>query len=186
MYTQQEITQLLVESQQGNNQALNDLLPIVYNELQRIAHLQLRRERYDHTFNTVALVHEAYLKLVDQHVQWQSRTHFFAVASMAMRRVLVSYARTRQRLKRGAGAEHVPIELVEDVMSDESATTILQLDEALIQLAALNQRAARVVECRFFGGLSIEETAEALQIAPITVKRDWTLAKAWLRREIEE
>ncbi|KXK57018.1 MAG: sigma-70 family RNA polymerase sigma factor [Chlorobi bacterium] len=185
MHTQQEITQLLTEAQQGSSEALNHLLPIVYDELQRIAHLQLRHERRDHTLNTVALVHEAYLKLVDQNVQWQNRAHFFAVASIAMRRVLVSYARARQRLKRGNGAERVPIESVEHLISDDTATTILQLDQALTQLSAVNQRAARVVECRFFGGLSIEETAEALEVSPITVKRDWTLAKAWLRREIE-
>jgi len=182
----QQITRLLVDARRGSQTALDALLPLVYDELQRMAHAQLRAERNDHTLNTTALVHEAYLKLVDQRVEWENRAHFFGIASIAMRRILVSYARAHGRQKRGGDAERVPFdERVEGgVISTERADEIVALDEALDRLAAIDGRAARVVECRFFGGLSIEETAAALDISPITVKRDWLAAKTWLRRTI--
>jgi RNA polymerase sigma-70 factor (ECF subfamily) len=181
-----QITQLLIDLSAGNKQALDDLLPLVYDELHRMAHAQLRHERQDHTLNTVALVHEAYMKLVDQKVaQWQNRAHFLAIASIAMRRILVNYAKSRSRQKRGSGAAKVSLVDAPELMSDERAEEIVMLDEALTRLATINERTAKVVECRFFAGLSIEETAEALEIAPVTVKRDWLLAKSWLKRELD-
>ena len=184
MASQQEITQLLVDLSEGDEQALDHLMPLVYEELQQMAHFHLRKERADHTLNTTALVHEAYLKLVDQRrVQWQNRGHFFALASMAMRRILVNHARKRGRQKRGGDAIKLSLDDV-FVMSDERADEIVALDEVLEQLAGINERAARVVECRFFGGLTIEETGLALDVSPMTVKRDWRLAKTWLRRAL--
>jgi RNA polymerase sigma factor (TIGR02999 family) len=180
-----EITRLLDDLSNGNRTALDRLLPLVYDELQRMAHAQLRRERDGHTLNTSALVHEAYLKLVEQRTpQWQGRNHFFAIASIAMRRVLVNYAKARGRQKRGGGDANVRIDESNEPMSDQRAEEIVSLDEALERLAAINQRAASVVECRYFGGLSIEQTAEALGVAPMTVKRDWMLAKTWLKKEL--
>jgi RNA polymerase sigma factor (TIGR02999 family) len=183
----EQITQLLERLGEGNNDALNELFPLVYTELLGLARAQMRREREGHTLNTTALVHEAYIKLVDQrNVEWQSRGHFYAIAAMVMRRILVNYAKMHTREKRGGGV--VPVEFDDAIMpmSDERAEEIVALDEALVRLAEINERAGKVVECRFFGGLSIEETADALGIAPMTVKRDWTLAKSWLRRELDE
>ncbi len=186
MTGQQKVTQLLIEMSSGNRQALDALTPLVYEHLQHLAHVHLRRERQDHTLNTTALVHEAYLKLVDQtRVEWQGRAHFFAVASMAMRRILVNYAQARRRAKRGGGAPQLSLDDSLDVMSAERSDEIVALDEALDRLSMLNQRACRVVECRFFGGLTIEETGVALGVAAMTVKRDWLLAKTWLHREIQ-
>lgn len=180
----QEITRLLLDASGGNRQALDKLMPLVYDELQRLAHHHLQHERPGHTLNTTALVHEAYLILVDQtRVQWQDRSHFFAVASMAMRRILVNYARDRSRQKRGGGTPKLALDDAPALMSEERAEEIVVLDEALDRLADINERAARVVECRFFGGLTIDETARALATSPTTVKRDWRLAKTWLRRE---
>ncbi|MFQ5571986.1 MAG: sigma-70 family RNA polymerase sigma factor [Rhodothermales bacterium] len=185
MASQEQITQLLIDVSEGSQRALDALMPLVYEELQRLAHHHLKQERPDHTLNTTALVHEAYLKLVDQRqVQWQNRAHFFALASLAMRRILVNYARHRNRIKRGGGAIKLSLDDGLAVMSEERAEEIVALDEALTRLIGINERAARVVECRFFGGLTIEETATALGIAPMTVKRDWRLAKTWLRREV--
>jgi RNA polymerase sigma factor (TIGR02999 family) len=185
MHSKEQITQLLVEVSEGGQQAFDRLVPLVYDELQRLARHHLKHERPDHTLNTTALVHEAYLKLVDQQqVQWQNRAHFFAVASMAMRRILVNYARKKKRLKRGGGVVKLSLDDVPEVMSDERADEIVALDEGLTRLAAINERAARVVECRFFGGLTIEETAAVLDTSAMTVKRDWRLAKTWLRREM--
>ena len=185
MVSQEHITQLLIDVSEGAPQALDRLMPHVYEELQQLAHHHLKAERPGHTLNTTALVHEAYLKLVDQtRVQWQNRAHFFAVASMAMRRILVNYARQRKRAKRGGGAPKLSLDAGLDVMSDARAEEIVALDEALTRLADINARAARVVECRFFGGLTIEEAGEALGVSPMTVKRDWRLAKTWLRREL--
>ncbi|MCB0711573.1 MAG: sigma-70 family RNA polymerase sigma factor [Ignavibacteriae bacterium] len=187
--TRENITQLLVDLGQGDERAVDQLLPLVYNELRRMAHHFMVKERSEHTLNTTALVHEAYLKLIDQReVTWQNRSHFFAIASIAMRRILVNYAKMRSREKRGGGG--TPISLGEvpelQIIAEERAEELIALDEALDQLAEINERAGRVVECRFFGGLSIEETAEALGVSPMTVKRDWRFAKAWLKREIGE
>jgi RNA polymerase sigma-70 factor, ECF subfamily len=179
-----DITGLLRALSQGHRDALDHLMPIVYDELRRVAHRQLRAERPGHTLNTTALVHEAYLRLVrvDQ-VQWQDRAHFVAVAARVMRRILVDYARARTRDKRGGHTVRVPLVEALDVpvtASDELVT----LDEALVRLEALNERQCRVVECRCFGGMSVAETAAALGTSPATVKRDWALSRAWLNREL--
>jgi RNA polymerase sigma factor (TIGR02999 family) len=180
-----QITRWLQELSAGNQQALDRLMPLVYEPLRRLAHQRLRRERSGHTLGTTALVHEAYLKLVDQRrVRWQDRAHFYAVASMAMRRILVNYAKMRGRDKRGGGAVAIPLDEDREAGTSGNAVDVVALDEVLLRLATLSERACRVVECRYFGGLSIEETAEALGVAPMTVKRDWLLAKTWLHREL--
>lgn len=181
-----EITQLLHQVSAGQRDALDNLLPLVYDELRHIAQGQLRRERVGHTLNTTALVHEAYLKLCDQdRVDWQNRAHFFAVAAQAMRRILVDYARHRNREKRGGGVAKVSFEEGMGLFSDDQSEALLALDEALQRLEAINDRHGRVVECRFFGGLTIEETATALDISTATVARDWQMARAWLKREMQ-
>jgi RNA polymerase sigma factor (TIGR02999 family) len=164
--------------------AFNALLPLVYDELRQMAHRQLARERRERTLSTTGLVHEAYLKLVDQErVPVRNRPYFFAAAARAMRQVLVDAARRRRRLKRGGG--EAPLNLDDfQVAVDDFAAGLRDLDEALDRLAALYPRQARVVECRFFAGLSVEQTAEALELAPRTIKRDWSLARAWLYREL--
>ncbi len=187
--TRDDITRLLVDLGRGDERAVDRLLPLIYEELRRMAHHYMVRERAEHTLDTTALVHEAYLKLVDQRaVDWRNRSHFFAIASMAMRRILVNYAKMRSRRKRGGGAVPVSIENAPELqlVAEERAGELIALDEALEMLSQINERAGHVVECRFFGGLSIEETAEALGVSPMTVKRDWQFAKAWLRREIDE
>jgi RNA polymerase sigma factor (TIGR02999 family) len=180
----QDVSRLLIAWSNGDEEALEQLMPLVYEELRRLAHRHLGRERAGHTLQTTALVHEAYLRLVDQkEVRWQNRAHFFAVAAQMMRRILVDYARSRRFAKRGGGAQ--PVSLDEAmVVSNERAADIVALDEALNALAEFDERKSRMVELRFFGGLSIEETAEALRVSPGTVMRDWTLAKAWLQREM--
>jgi RNA polymerase sigma factor (TIGR02999 family) len=179
-----EVTQLLVAWGNGDPHALQELMPLVYRELRRLAHGHLRRERPDHTLQTTALVHEAYLRLVDQQeTNWKNRAQFFAVAAQMMRRILVDYARARQYAKRGGGAQSVELDEAMVVSSDRAAE-VVALDEALLRLAELDSRKSRLVELRFFGGLSIEETAEILGVSPGTVMRDWTLAKAWLQREM--
>ncbi|HET9251743.1 MAG TPA: ECF-type sigma factor [Candidatus Eisenbacteria bacterium] len=179
-----QVTELLLELRRGNRAVLDDLVPIVYDELRAIARRRLRSERGGHTLTTTALVHEAFLKLVQlDRIEWQSRAHFFAIAAQAMRHVLVNYALRRKRVKRGGGAVHVPLEDAPDLPVAE-ADRILALDAALERLVALNPRHARIVECRFFAGMSIEETATALDISPATAKRDWALLRAWLRREL--
>lgn len=184
MHAPEQIASILVEVRDGDREALHRLLPLVYDELRRIAHRQLRLERQGHTLNTTALVHEAYLKLVDQtRVEWRDRVHFFAVAAQAMRRILVDHARKYLAAKRGGHQQRVPLE--EAVFSvEDRADTLLALDEALTELAALDERLSRVVECRFFGGLTEEETAEALGVTARTVRRDWVKAKGWLHAEI--
>ncbi len=186
MPSPQEITQLLVAWSNGDEQALTSLMPMVYEELRRLASRHLGRERAGHTLQTTALVHEAYLRLIDQkEVQWQNRAHFFAIAAQMMRRILVDYARARRFDKRGGGARQVSLD--EALMvSDERAADVVALDEALRSLAEFDERKSKMVELRFFGGLSIEETAEVLGVSPGTVMRDWTLAKAWLQREISK
>ena len=180
------VTQLLDELKDGRREAFDELLPHIYTELREIAHRQRWAEREDHTLSTTALVHEAYLKLADQRkMSWESRAHFFAVAAQAMRRVLVSYARGRNAAKRGGGAAQVTIERVFNLAQEDRALRFLDLDEALTRLEALNPRHARVVECRFFAGLTVDETAHALDMAAITVTRDWRMARAWLKVELE-
>jgi RNA polymerase sigma factor (TIGR02999 family) len=179
-------TELLVSLRNCNRAALDELLPLVYEELRAMAHGKLRHERSGHTLGTTALVHEAYLKLVRlERLPWQSRAHFLAIAGQAMRNILVDYARRRKGLKRGGGAPVVPLEEAEDLAVGD-ADRILTLHDALERLGALNPRHPRVVECRFFGRMTIEETATALEVSPATVKRDWRLVQAWLRRELGE
>ena len=185
MANPEPITKLLLELSAGNRKALDDLLPLVYEELRRLAHQRLRRERAGHTLSATAVAHEAYLRLVDeQQMQWQNRAHFFAVASTAMRRILVDYARARARDKRGGGAITVAVDAGLEIEMAGDTLEIIVLDQMLSRLAAMSERACRVLECRVFGGLSIEETGAALGIAPMTVKRDWMFAKTWLRREM--
>jgi len=179
-----DVTQLLASWSQGDRQALEELTPLVYAELRRLAGRYLRRERPGHTLQSTALVHEAYLRLVDQHsVQWQNRAHFFGVAAQLIRRILVDHARSHQAQKRGAAA--VKLSLDEAIALPENQDlNLVALDEALEGLAKIDPQQSRIVELRFFTGLSIEETAEVLGISPATVKRDWTTAKAWLYRTL--
>ncbi|CAN5691812.1 sigma-70 family RNA polymerase sigma factor [soil metagenome] len=176
---------MLQEWSGGKQEALDALLPLVYEELRRQASRYLRRERAGHTLQTTALIHETYLKLIDQReVNWQNRAHFFSIAAQAMRRILVDYARQRHREKRGGIGEDLPIEAAALAVSGERSIDLVALDEALTRLAAFDERQARIVELRYFSGLSVEETAEALRISPATVKNDWRTAKAWLFQEI--
>jgi RNA polymerase sigma factor (TIGR02999 family) len=181
-----EVTQLLQDCSNGDQVAFDKLFPLVYEELHRLAASYMSRERSDHTLQTTALVHEAYLRLVNQQgAGWQSRTHFFAVAAKVMRHLLVDYAKTRTRAKRGGGDVKLPLEEAV-ILSDERAADLLALDDALKGLAVIDHRKSRVVEMRFFGGLSNEEIAEVLNVSPNTVIRDWSVAKAWLHREVGE
>ncbi|HEX8984696.1 MAG TPA: sigma-70 family RNA polymerase sigma factor [Bryobacteraceae bacterium] len=184
MINSREVTRLLVSWSGGDEAALNQLTPLVYDELRRLAGRYLRNERPDHTLQSTDLVHEAYLRLVDQqNVQWQSRAHFFGIAAQMIRRILVDHARRRQAAKRGAGP--VKLTLDEAVAASEPRDfDLVALDEALENLAKLDPQQSRVVELRFFAGLSIEETAEVLKISSATVKRDWITAKAWLFRDL--
>ena len=180
----QEVTQLLVAWSNGDRVARDQLMSVVYPELHRLAHHYMKRESPGHTLQTSALVNEAFLRLVDQReVQWRNRAHFFGIAAQMMRRILVDYARNRHYAKRGGGK--LPLSLDEAlIISDERSAEVVDLDETLERLAELDLRKSQIVELRFFGGLSIEETAEVLAVSPGTVMRDWTLAKAWLRREM--
>src|SRR5438309_4260940 len=179
-----EVTQLLVAWGDGDQSALDQLMPLVYDELHRLAHRYMAQERPEHTLQTSALVNEAYVRLIDQkNVHWQNRAQFFGIAATSMRRILVGYARRRKRSKRGAGAIQISLDEAA-ILSDERASEMIALDEALERLAAVDQRKSQVVELRFFGGLSIDETAEVLKVSPGTIMRDWTLAKAWLKREV--
>lgn len=180
----ENITELLIAWGRGDQAALEDLMPVVYNELRRLAHRHLRGEQEGHTLETTALVHEAYLRLVDQtRTELHSRAHFFAIASRQMRRILVDHYRSHHYAKRGGGAAHVDLEQT-CVPAAEKARDVFALDEALDELANFDERKCRVVELRFFGGLSIEDTAIALGVSQGTVMRDWTLARAWLQRAI--
>jgi len=179
-----QVTGLLEAWSHGDKAALDKLTPLVYNELRRLAHHYMSRERAGHTLQTTALVNEAYVRLVDQkNVQWQSRAHFFAVAAQVMRHILIDHARTRGRVKRGGEAQRVSLEDAE-TMSAERAAELLALEEALIEMEKIDARRSKVVELRYFGGLNIEETAEVLKVNPITVSRDWRWAKAWLYRAL--
>lgn len=181
-----DITGLLHAWRAGDRTAVDRLLPLVYDELRRIAHRQLGRERAGHTLGTTALVHEVYLKLVDQtRAKFEDRAHFFAIAARAMRRILVDYARRHQAAKRGGAAKQVSLDDAA-LVADERADTLLALDEALVRLGELDERLSRVVECRFFGGLTEEETAVALSVTARTVRRDWVKAKGWLSQELRE
>ena len=178
------VTEFLLAWSGGDEAALEQLSALVYDELRRIAHLRLRQERPGHTLQTTALVNEAYLRLVDQQqVNWQNRAHFFAVASQMMRRILVDYARSRQTAKREGEAYKVSIDESIDIAAARS-NELIMIDDALKSLAKLDERKCRIVELRFFGGLTIEETAEVLKISHATVEREWQSAKAWLYREI--
>jgi RNA polymerase sigma factor (TIGR02999 family) len=180
------VTELLLAWSGGDDSAMERLAPIVYQELHRLARRYMNREREAHTLQTSALVNEAYLRLVEvQHVRWQNRAHFFALASRMMRRVLVDFARRRRYQKRGGGAEHVEFDESLTVRPNPSFEMVA-IDDALTALASVDPRKVQVVEMRFFGGLDVKETAEALNVSPETVRRDWRLAKAWLRREIRK
>ena len=180
----EEVTQLLVAWGNGSQAALEKLMPLVYEELRRLAHHYMRREHPGHTLQTTALVNEAYFRLVDQkHVHWQNRAHFFAISAQLMRRILVDHARGHQYAKRGGGAHKVALD-EGAVVAREQAADLIALDDALRGLAAIDERKSRIVELRFFGGLSVEETAEALKLSPRTVMREWSMAKAWLYRTI--
>lgn len=180
----EQLTELLLEAGRGDREALDRALPLVYDELRRLAHRQLRREAEGHTLSTTALVNEAYLRLVDQtRAGWRDRAHFLAVAATAMRRILVDHARRHSSGKRGGALRRVPLESA-DIALEERADLVVALDDALTRLAGLDARLARVVECRFFGGLTEEETAHALGISVRTTKRDWAKAKSWLYQEV--
>jgi RNA polymerase sigma factor (TIGR02999 family) len=183
---QQEVTRLLIRLTDGDGAVLDDLLPVVYAELRRLAGNYLRRERAGHTLQPTALVHEAYLRLVDQtQVQWQNRAHFFGVAAQMMRRILVDHARSQQAEKRGGSIQKLALDENIDV-SGERAADLVSLDEALERLAELDPQKSRIVELRFFTGLSVEETAEVLGVSAPTVKRQWRMAKAWLYGQVQK
>jgi len=182
----EDVTLLLSELQKGDQEAASKLMPLVYNELRRLASGYMRRERAEHTLQATALVHEAYLKLVKQRsVNWQGKSHFFGIAAQLMRRILIDHARGHLREKRGGTQEAIPLN-EELVFSPGQSAELIRLDEALERLAKLDARQSKIVELRFFGGLSVEETAEFLSISPKTVKRDWSMAKAWLLGEMRK
>lgn len=178
------LTELLTEWREGDGGALEKLTPLVYDELRRIAHRYMQRERQGHTLQTTALINEAYVRLSsEQKIEWQNRAHFFAVMARVMRHVLTDYARRRSYAKRGGALQQVSLAET-DLMTQERAVELVALDEALEELAGVDPRKGRVVELRYFGGLSLEETAEVLDVSLMTVRRDWRAAKAWLYRRI--
>jgi RNA polymerase sigma factor (TIGR02999 family) len=179
-----EVTLLLSRLKAGDRSALDRLMPLVHDELRRLAGAHMRRERADHTLQATALAHEAYMRMVDlDRIDWRDRAHFFAVAAGVMRRILIDHARKRRAARRGGGAPHVPLE--EGLrLADDRPEELVDLDEALDRLAAMDPRQARIVEMRFFGGLSVEETGAVLGISPRTVKREWAVARAWLKAEL--
>jgi RNA polymerase sigma factor (TIGR02999 family) len=182
----QEITQLLLAWNEGDAQALDRLMPLVQDELHRLAHRYMAGERPGHPLQTTALINEAYLRLIDSsRVRWQNRSHFFAVSAQLMRRILVDFARARDKLKRGGDAVQVSLDEAMEIPLEPSAD-LIALDDALTTLATFDERKSKVIELRFFGGLSVEETAEVLKVSPVTVMRDWGLAKVWLLRELEK
>ena len=183
VFEQQQVTQLLLDWRDGNRAALDGLLPLVHDELHRIAHRHMRRERPNHTLQTSALLNEAYLRLVDQEVAWQNRAHFFAIAANLMRQILINYAEARNSAKRGGGQQQVSLTDAAQQIGGR-ADDVLALNQALEQLATLNPKQARVVELRFFGGLTIEETAQVLGVSHGTVERDWKLARAFLHHTL--
>jgi RNA polymerase sigma-70 factor, ECF subfamily len=184
-YRSEEISRLLRAWGAGEAEALNELLPLVYDELHRQAHRFLRRERQSHTLQTTALIHEAYLNLVKQdRIPLQNRDHFFAISANLMRQILVNYANARNRKKRGGPAEDLVLDDAIMISTKGSDLDLLALDEALTRLAMMDEQQARIVELRYFGGLTIEETAAVMDISPATIKRDWNMTKAWLYREL--
>ncbi|MGH9843311.1 MAG: sigma-70 family RNA polymerase sigma factor [Blastocatellia bacterium] len=179
-----EVTQWLVEWSNGDKAALDKLMPLVYGELRQMARRHMSRQSPGHTLQTTALINEAFIKLVGQEEKhWQNRSHFFGVAAQAMRHILVDYARSKQYAKRGGGAQQVSLDEAMAV-TDERVAELIALDDALNELAKLDPRKSRVVELRYFAGLSVEETSEVLKVSAVTVMRDWSMAKAWLRREL--
>ncbi|MDQ3063724.1 MAG: sigma-70 family RNA polymerase sigma factor [Acidobacteriota bacterium] len=183
----QDLTQMLIQLSEGRAQVVDDILPLIYDELRRLAGNYLRRERSDHTLQPTALVHEAYLKLIDQtQVKWQNRAHFFGIAANIMRRILVDYARQHRADKRGGAAEKLPLEEEILIVSEGKSAELLALDEALENLAKIDEQKSKIVELRYFGGLSVEETAEVLGVSEVTVKRHWRMAKAWLYGQLSQ
>ena len=181
----QEISRILREWGDGRTEASERLMPLVYDELRRQASMYMRRERIGHTLQTTALIHEAYLKLIDQRdVNWQNRAHFFGIAAQAMKRILVDYAKSKHREKRGGVAESLPLDEARFVISEGKSVDLIALDEALTRFAKFDPQQAKIVELKYFAGMQIEEIAEALRISPTTVKREWNSAKAWLHSEI--
>jgi RNA polymerase sigma-70 factor (ECF subfamily) len=184
MNPSQEITELLIDWSNGNQQALDRLFPLIEKELHRLAHYYMRRVQPGNTLQTTALINETYIRLVNQRdVEWQNRAHFFGISAQIMRRILLNYVRDQKRLKRGGGAMPISLSNVA-VVSPEKSEELLALEEALSRLQQFDERKSKVVELRYFGGLSVEETAEVLKVSQITVTRDWNMAKAWLAREI--
>lgn len=177
------VTQLLKDWEKGDRTALDEMLPLVYSELKRLASYYLSQERTGHTLQTTALVHEAYIRLVDQqNVNWKNRAHFLGIAAEMMRRILVNYARDRAAAKRGGGAKRISLSMVGD--SEEPDMDLIALDQALTELAGIDPRKSRIVELKFFGGLTTEETAEVMNISHATVEKDWKMARAWLYRAV--
>jgi RNA polymerase sigma factor (TIGR02999 family) len=185
-----DVTQMLVDCSGGNKEVLDQLMPFVYDELRRLAARYLRRERQNHTFQPTALVHEAYLRLIDQsRVHWQNRAHFLGMAATMMRRILINHAQSHKAAKRGGGSYTLSLDAVADWADERDVDhelDLLAIDGALTRLAAIDNQQSRVVELRYFGGLTVEETGEVLDISPATVHREWRMAKAWLRREISK
>ena len=182
----QDPTKLLSRASAGDSKAVSQLMPLVYDELRRLAASYLRRERPGQTLQATALVNEAYIRLIGEKAHnWQNRTHFLAIAALSMRQILVQRARTRKAAKRGGDPQRITLDEQLLPAPDASEVDLVALDAALDKLAALNERQAKVVELRYFGGLSVEEAAQALDISPATVKRDWTLARAWLKKELD-
>lgn len=180
------ITLLLGKWREGDSEALEKVAQYVYDELKRRASAYMRNERHGHTLQTTGLVHEAFIKLIDRReIEWDDRNHFLAVASQAMRRILVDHARNRKRIKRGGKQEDLPLDEVQERPTADSGVDLVALDEALKNLAKFDQRQAQIVELKYFGGMTLDETAEVLGISRATVKRDWVLAKAWLRQQLE-
>ena len=187
MSSSKNVTQLLADWGSGDKQALEELMAVVYQELHRLANYYLRRERQGHTLQATALINEAYLKIIDQHsVNWQNRAHFFGVAAQMMRRILVDHARSHLYAKRGGGAQKLTLDEALSVPQQERDLELVALDDALQKLEEMDAQQAKIIELRFFGGLTIEETAEVLSISPATVKREWSWAKAWLYNEIKK
>ncbi len=182
--TSYDITEVLFQWKNGDNDAIEKLYPLVEHELRRIARSRLKSERKSHTLQTTELINEAFLKLVKGKIDWQGRAHFYAVCARVMRRILINYARDARAIRRGGGAQHLNIEDV-SIISTERSQLLLDLDDALKRLAENSKEKASIVEMRYFGGMTIEETAEVLSISPSSVSRQWRLARAWLQRELE-